>query len=399
MKTIFNFLILAALTLCVGSIIGAESFAEFTVTGLGVGLLSVAMPVGSGYAFMALPLSQARAAFTQTTVQVYREKISPTLFLQSFFNVKVKRSKLLSIEVQRGTEKIAVDVELNSKGNRNIFTKSTQKVFAPPYFHEYTVLNDNELYDTAIGSQDPGDMAMLIEQTADNLTELENKIRRGVEKMCADIFTSGIVQLNRGSGNVDFKRKSGSMVAYAAGNDFAINTVSPYKVMESGCQWIRENGKFAGNTFNVILGVEAAQAFSGNTIVTTRADIRNFNMDTIGLPQRNATGGTYLGQVAAGNYIVKIWSYNGMYQDKNGVMQYYLNPKDMVIVPSETNFDLAYAMVRQLIKDGQVPQAGEFLWTEYMDERETAHEMHVKSAPLPIPVAVDTIYTARVLNG
>ncbi len=399
MKTILNLFVFALLTLTVGAFIGADSVVELGVVALGLGAMSLAIPFEKGYALMALPLSQARAVFTQNTVQVFREKVSVSTFLTSFFTVKVKRSKLLSIEVQRGTEKIAVDVQVNSKGNRNVFTKSTQKVFAPPYFHEYFTLNDNDLYDTAIGSQDPGDMAILIEDSASKMEELTKKIMRSVEKMCGEVFTTGIVTLTAGVGNIDFKRKAASMVAYAAGTDFAINTVNPYTVIKNGCQWIQENGKSSGNIFNVIMGGDVAEAFLGNTLVQNRADIRNFSMDTVGLPQKNAEGGVYLGQVSAGPYIVRLWSYNGSYVNASGVRTYYINQKDMVILPSETNYDLAYAMVRQLIKDGQVPQAGEYLWSEYMDERETSHEMHVKSAPLPIPVAVDTIYTLRVLNG
>lgn len=52
----------------------------------------------------------ARGEFTKKVIDVYKEKPVVTSFLRSFFPEKTSVTKTVSIEVQRGTEKVAVDV-------------------------------------------------------------------------------------------------------------------------------------------------------------------------------------------------------------------------------------------------------------------------------------------------
>ena len=63
----------------------------------------------------------ARGVFTQALIAVYKERTAPKAFLRSYFTTKEVSTLQLSIEVQRGTEKIAVDVERGTEGNRNQF--------------------------------------------------------------------------------------------------------------------------------------------------------------------------------------------------------------------------------------------------------------------------------------
>jgi hypothetical protein len=86
-----------------------------------------------------------------------------------------------------------------------------------------------------------------------------------------------------------------------------------------------------------------------------------------------------------------------VYEDANEDIQYYWNPKKICILPEITGFKMAYALVPQLLTGGQTPQVGEYLIQDFIDERQTAHEQHIKSAPIPVPVKVDQMYTVQLV--
>ena len=123
-----------------------------------------------------IPASQARALFTQSLVDVYKEMPKVTSFLRSFFPTKETGSRYLSIEVQRGFEKIAVDVLRGTEGNRNNFGKSTEKIFDPAYYREFFDMTQLDLYDrlfTSSGDISENDFGALIAQAAEKLLMLQ----------------------------------------------------------------------------------------------------------------------------------------------------------------------------------------------------------------------------------
>jgi len=388
MKKLLSFIVLAAI-----------AFPILGIGGIAVGLLVPSM--GSVAMSTIIPTVQAQSLFTSKVVAVYREKIAVSGFLKSFFTPVESFTKYVSIAVRRGDEKVAVDVNRYSDGNRNTFSKETQKEFLPPFYDEYLTANNHKLYDTVIAMARTNDttfFAQLVQETGENVMELQKKIERAIEVQCSQIFETGVVTLKNGT-DIDFGRKAASIVAYNVANDFSVGTVSPYKVLQSGCEFIRKEGKFNGGTFNAILGSEALTALLENTIVQDRGDIKDFSLDMIREPQRNAEGATMHGTLTCGSYKVRLWAYPQYYKNEAGNLTEYINPKKVVLLPEITNFNLAYAAVPQLIgEDGSIPQRGAYLVQDFRDAKAGEHTIHVKSAPLPIPTAIDTIYTVEVLN-
>lgn len=385
-------------------LLGLMSFALMAFTGsfiVGLGISSVLamiLPNKEGALYSTIPVQDAQALFTKTMIAVYKEKVSVTSFLRSFFTVKETMTKNVSIAVRRGYEKVAVDVSRYSDGNRNQSTKTSEKIFTPPFYDEYLTANEFELYDRVIASLSMGQTSFigeLSDEMADQLMELQNKIERAIELQCAQIFDTGVVELKAGA-NIDFKRKAASLVDKGAGNYWATATVDPYKDLEAGCNFIRTKGKAQGGIYNVIMGADALSDFLNNAIVQKRADIRNFGLDNVNGPIKSAVGSTYHGQVACGSYKVNIWSYPEFY-DVSGVSTPYIDPKKVILLPEKTDFVLSFAAVPQLITNGGVPQKGAYLIQEFMDLKKTAHEIHIKSAPIAVPVRIDTIYTVKVV--
>lgn len=394
MKSIFKLSVFALVTFMV------STFAGSTITGTAVGLsaASFLMPSSTpGVVFMAIPIQDARNLFTKMIVAVYKEQVATTSFLRSFFPTKEVMSKEISIEVQRGFEKVAVDVERGTNGNRNTFSKSTEKSFVPPFYWEYLTANEHRLYDVAIGMMNTNSFSQMTAELASDLFELRQKIERAYELQCAQVLETGIVQLNAGV-NIDFKRKSASLVDLGAGNYWTTGTVSPYDTLELGAKFIRQVGKSQGSVYNVIMGSEALSAFLDNTIVKERADIRHFSLDGVRAPQRNSVGGTLHGEVSAGAYTFRIWTYPEYYDNAAGDSTAYVNEKKIIILPEAPKFTLTFGAVPQLIGEGgSVPQKGAYLIQDFVDERATSHEMHIKSAGVAIPVAVDQIWTGQVV--
>jgi hypothetical protein len=396
MKNLLTIVILGLIALTVSS---ATVGVEYTpLIGGGILLASLAIPPAeSGVLLMSIPIQDARSLFTKKLIDVYKEMITPMTFLRSFFKVEESLTKEISIEVRRGTERVAVDVTRHTDGNMNTFSNSSEKIFIPPFYYEFLAANDHRLYDVAIGMQSETGFAQLTKELAEDLLELQYKIERAYELQCAQVLETGIVQLQANT-NIDFKRKAASLVDKGAGNYWATGTVNPYTDLENMCKFIRQTGKTRSGIYNAIMGSEALADFLDNTIVKARADIRNITLDDIKTPQTNAEGGVLHGEVTAGSYKVRIWTYPEGYEDASGNFIEYVNSKKVIMLPDNPRFKLAFGAIPMLLEDQpETTQRGAFVVQEYFDRKKTIHEIAVKSAGVAIPVAVDQVVTYQVV--
>lgn len=347
---------------------------------------------------MNISTTDAQGLYTKMVADVYKERSKTTSFLRSFFPDKVVPTLEVSIEVSRGFEKIAVDVSRGTDGNRNQWSKSTEKIFIPPYFREYFDSTQLQLYDRLYGATEISDalFAAFINDVVDHQMELQDKIERAYELQCSQVLETGIVTLNQGI-NIDYKRKAGSLVDLnGAGGYWATNN-DVFAQLQAGCTWLRKNGKTQGFVFNCILGDEAMEDFMANTKVLARQNLFNMKLDTLSIPQKNSLGGVYHGTVTAGPYQVNLWTYPEYYDTAAGVSTPYFPSKKGVILPMSPRFKMAFAAVPQLIEPGRAPLVGAYIFSDYIDRKNKTHEYHVESAGVPIPVAVDQIYTFQAV--
>jgi len=356
---------------------------------------------------MAVSTADIRGLYTKMLVDVYQERIQPTDFLQTLFPLDVVPTKEFAIEVERMGEKVAIDVVRGTEGNRNTFSRSTEKIFEPPYFREYFDLTELALYDRVMGSEGNANTPLftqLLNDGANRLNELVNKIKRAKEIQCAQVLTTGIVTFKYGiTAQIDFKRKAASIVDLGAGNYFA-NNVDPFAVLEKGCIFIRQVGRSGDGVFNALCGSQALTDLLKNTQLTTRQNLFNMALDQVIAPERmpQGAGATYHGTLTCGSFKVQLWAYPQFYDLDNGDGTYtstaYLDPKQIILVPAKPRFKMVHCAVPQLIgRPGQMPVQGEYVMQEFFDERRAKHIMDVQSAPCPVPVAVDTIYNVKVV--
>jgi hypothetical protein len=342
----------------------------------------------------------ARAEFTNALVTAYKERTAPTNFLRSFFRNVEKSTNSISIAVQRGTEKIAVDVERGTNGNLNKFNRSTEKIFVPPYYSEFFNINELDVYNTLFTQQDIeiSIFADFLTEVVEKMAILQDTIERAYEKQCADVLTTGIVSLNAQT-NIDFRRKAASLVDLGAGN-YWTDAIDPAVSFNAAGDFLRKTGLSNSTTLDAILGGNLITTLLNNASVKARGAIFQYGLDKIVMPTPTATsvGSTFHGQISAGVYQVRLWSYNQYYQDAAGVSQPYLDPKRVIVLPQNPNFILAFAAVPQLPSaNGGIIRKGAYLFDDYLDARKKNHIMEVQSAGVAIPVSVDQIYTMKVI--
>lgn len=347
-----------------------------------------------------IPSSQARPVFTQARIAEYRERARSTSFLRSFFNTDETGDKYLSIEVQRGTEKVAVDVQRGTEGNRNSISKSTEKIFLPPYYHEFLDATELSLYDrlfSASGVISGTDLAAFTRELNDGLSMLQDKIERAYELQCSQVLETGIVSLQYGT-NIDFKRKAASMVDLGAGAYWSVATVDPRVALGAGANFLRQVGKAQGGTFNLVMGSDALNSLLNNAVFKASADLRRITLEEVRNPQRNSVGGSLHGQVSAGAYNFNIWTYPEFYDAAGGASTPYINAKKVIMLPEAPMFKLGFAAVPQILTDGGAQTTkGAYIFNDYVDQKKGAHEFDIKSAGVAIPVAVDQIYTFQAI--
>lgn len=343
----------------------------------------------------------ARGMYTKKLIAVYKERSkAPTQFLYSFFREEFSDTKELSIEVQRGTEKIAVDVARGTKGNRNGFSKSTEKIFVPPYFREYFDATELDIYDRLFTSEtiDENVLAKFLEDVADKLRALTDKIKRTYELYCAMIFQTGILELEQGT-NINFLRQAISMVDLdVAGDYWSVPNHDLYVDLETGIKFVKTYGKATGSIFVGIFGAKAFSTMLKNSVFLQRQDLVSMSLDAIKTPQANSVGGVYHGRLTVGPYLLDVWTYPEQYVDpKTNTRKDYIDEDNVIITPPKSDFVFGYAAVPRLYKGAVGRIKGDFIIGEYMDEEEVSHKFDVKSAGMPIPVAIDTIWTAKVV--
>lgn len=178
---------------------------------------------------------------------------------------------------------------------------------------------------------------------------------------------------------------------------------NPYTDLENAATFVRTKGKGTGSIYNVIMGTQAYTAFLNNAEVKERADIRRVSLDAIRMPQKEAAGGVLHGEVAAGAYVFRLWTYPEYYDTTGATNNEYIDTNKVIVLPEAPKFVLAFAAVPQLLGNkanvgaGIAGKRGQYLIGEYLDGRNSAHIMDIKSAGVAIPVGVDMIYTAQVL--
>jgi hypothetical protein len=354
---------------------------------------------------MPITLNQHRAGITQTLIDTFSDSKEPKQGLQAFFPTKTTSTKLVSIEVERNSLKVAVDVQRCTDPNRNTFSKSTEKIFQPPYFNESFDFTACERYDVTFGSGNPPtkvDAGMLIRDAQGKIKSIKDMITRSTEIQRASALQYGVVFTKNGD-NIDYRRRAGSMVVLAGANKWDVPATSnPLADLKTGMKFIRSKGKSGASTINAIFGDNAFENLLVSESLTKQAAWLKINRFEINMPQFDEVSGmVFQGQLATGDYKVNVWTYNETYEDPaDGVEKPYIEENNVVLVANDFKGWTAFAGVPAIMGDnasGQyvAPMEGEFYVRDIIDQVKMAWNFIVSSAPLAVVVSVDRVYTIK----
>ena len=356
---------------------------------------------------MALTLNQHRKGITQTLIATFSDENEPKQGLAAFFPTVTTSSKLVSIEVERNLQTVAVDVQRCTDPVRNLFSHSTEKIFQPPYYNEAFDFTACQRYDETFAQGNAPtkiDAQFLLKDASGKLKKIKNKILRAIELQRSQVLHSGIVKLKNGD-SIDYKRQAGSTKVLTGSAEWNETTANPLKDLKDGMTFIRQEGLSGGTAINAIMGSNAFANFMASEAVKEQAEWRNIKRMELNMPQfNNVSGMVYHGQIAAGDYMVNIWTYNETYKDpETGTTKSYIEPDTVIMVAEDFKGKTTFAGVPAILGDnvsGQyiAPVEGEFYMRDIIDQVKMTWDFIVSSAPLAVPVSIDRIYTIKTIE-
>jgi hypothetical protein len=341
----------------------------------------------------------ARGLFTVDLADAFSDLKEAPKYFGYYFPESVHPTKNLSIEVVRNSERIAVDVIRGTEGNLNTFAKSSEKIFTPALFDEFFNLTEQDLYDALYNYQTiSGAMyGRLLMDTAEKVKALQNKIDRTYEYYRAQILLNGVVPLVNGD-SINFQRKAASLVDLAAtAGGYWSSAVNPFNQIADMIVFIRTIGKSTATVFDLTLGSLAIRGLYANAEFKSRQNLFNMKLDNVMPPQASTEGAMYHGEITAGEYRVRLWSYPEFYTNASGTMVPYMTPEYGILLPEKPHFKMAYAAVPQLVDPQAGPYVGKFKMYEFMDQRKVIHSIGLKSAGMPITTAVDQVVSFKAV--
>ena len=352
-----------------------------------------------------IPIGQASPIYT-TAVKVKFDELNDIKvnnFFRSFFPALPCPERYPIIEIRRGSEKIAIDVQRGHQGTRTQISKSTQKAFDPFYYKYYSDATELKPYFRVFGSNsfNDNDMADLASEMATLQKTNQDLVERAIELHCATVMENGTCTSLRDGSIVDFKRQAASMVDLGGSTGYwTVDGTNPYVDLRAGCDFIKQKGKYGGVIIHAIFGTMAWQAYRGNTVVKDRLKEFNNKRDIMLPGQRDSTGADYQGTVDCDGYIVHCWTYNDVFDDPTtGVSTPYMNPKKVNLIADNALFKTLYGAIPQIAPDHTASLVcAPFVYKRAINTEEVYDRMYVESSPLPVPATPDRMFTLTVVS-
>lgn len=353
-------------------------------------------------------------ATTTRMIRAYQQMAQPMLFLSGLFQSPPENfhaSEEVEIDIVRSDEDISIVIQDLSTGYRmNAEDLYTNKGFKPPIHKEALPINSFDLLKRMPGQnpfQSPDFRANVILRLFNGMTKIERKIRRSVELQASQVLQTGVVTLTDINGNalytLDYKPKSTHFPS--AGTAWDQAGADPIGDINALAEVIRGDG--LADPDQLLMGVDAFEAFISNDAVQKRFDIRRMDLGTISPMEIRGGGGSYRGIVEIGNYRYDVWTYGGRYKHpQTGVSTPFLDPAKVVVRASSGRLDATFgaipnigslmgAQATQLLPElpGRISNAdgGMDLFTNAWLSADGEQLFGgVGARPLMIPTAIDT---------
>lgn len=353
-----------------------------------------------------ITLTSALGQFTQRVINAINERKAPTFGFGTFFTDIVSGAKEVSWEVKRRGRPVAIDIAHHEHGTTTKSSKSSQKVYIPPYYDLNTNVDALDSFERVFNGSSQVDVPQyvkLIEQTAEDMRDNLDRIERAEELQRAQALLTGIITLNNGD-NIDFKRNALSLVAYDSSHGWDVSTVNPGKILQQGAEFLVTVGDAnVAGVFNVICGSEAIDAFRDNPLRQKDGDIKDQMYMDLFTGRTQLSGLTPQGSYQRGNYRFNLWGYEGYYDIEGGSSNLkYMDSKSIVMLPQNVDFKTFYGGTKAWRGTGinRFPTIIKAKRNFYSvdDELNVSKLLGVRTAPVALLRTIDNVFTAAVVG-
>ncbi|MFW6312259.1 MAG: major capsid protein [Spirochaetota bacterium] len=339
-------------------------------------------------------------------MRVRRQSNQPR-FLMNFFGKTpqertISNTDVIDIDVQRSNRKVAADVVRGGgQSNRNLPTRFTAEEYKVPLYSEEAPITAHQLYKRGIG-QNPYDVSgdqrtALVRLVNEAQLKMTDKIELEMERMASEALLSGTITL-RNSESLDFKKKGGHSLTPSTKWDAADPDI--LGDIEDHCQTIHQAGQLKPNT--AIFGQIAWDLFWRDSDVQAALDKRFIEPGRIS-PAEVADGAVYQGRMWFGSYALDMYTYPQWYDNSSGTAVDYVTTDSVIIFNRMARLDKAFGAIELLpqsvsrYSEMGLPSLPAFVPGEMVpfayEAPPSALMVGVQSAPVLIPVAIDTIGT------
>lgn len=261
---------------------------------------------------------------TKRMTKAYYEKRSIILFFQTLFQSPAEnffKSEKVEWDIERDGEDVAVAVKDYSAGyNNNSYDEYTSKEITPPGYKESFDLNVFKMLDKQVGKGiygDPNFQADATLKSFKNFRRIEKKIRRAVEIQCAQVLTTGTVDLKDKNGatiyTVDFKPKIAHFPT--AGIAWTSSSAVIEENIMAVAQEIRNDSGYDAD--ELIMDEDSYVAMSTNDKFMKKFNYLSADFGVLQtVPTARADkGATFHGRIKIGAYWFNIFTYDKTYKD------------------------------------------------------------------------------------
>lgn len=326
-----------------------------------------------------------------------RGVIQKVLPLRQFFHTRFFPENVLfatetvSIEYARGTRKLAAYTSPRFGGVMDTREGYEVRTYHTPYLLPMRVITNDTLAQKVLGEQPynsgmtPEDRAAQI--AADDIMELQDRIMRREEYMCARCIQDGALEV-KGPGVNDVVDYGFTGIEVTQSGDKWTAGYDLIGKLSGTAQAMRKNGT---NPDMLILGSAAANAFLSNSKVSKIMDMRQVDMGAIN-PRDLEDGVMYIGRLAVPGFVGDIYSYDEYYTDDDGTEKPLVDPSTAVLISSRARNSMLYGAVTYIdVKTGEyVTEMNQYVpYTNY-SVNPPVKEIYLASRPLPMPKDLDS---------
>jgi hypothetical protein len=233
---------------------------------------------------------------------------------------------------------------------------------------------------------------------AENMRQEREFCERRFDWMACSAICNGYVDVSGDkypTVRVDFKRDASLTGVIGAGLRWNEGGALPLEDINT--MRLRSFALGRSSTNDIIFGIDAWAAFSKRPEVLALLNVQNrgSNSNFNGTGLRSGEPFEYQGRISGpnGGGFIDMWTYSNDYEDENGVMQQYLDPRDVVGVGGNVQGIMCFGA----IMDHEALQPARLFPKMWKEEDPSVVYTMTQSAPLFVPGVPNNTWKIRVL--